>query len=177
MLILLNLWIWQPSKGTRKKLGWDNINEPPIRLLTGRNKQGLSFVYVISPAAHGDRNVSQTLWLTKDRSTPRSQGNWSIVGNGFPVAILNTPGHLPPCVVSSWAYPEGTFFLLLCKDYRTALTETSHPMWWLLNTAWQPRALSTESLRNYYCICLLLYFKCIRVTLYSSRTHEHKQVY
>lgn len=69
--------------------------------LNGEKQTESLFVFVISPAAHDDRNVSQTLWLTKDRSTPRSQGNWSIVGNGFPVAILNTPGHLSPCVVFS----------------------------------------------------------------------------
>ncbi len=78
-----------------------DINEPGVLLSAQRSKQGLSFVYVISPAAHGDRNVSHTLWLTKARSTPRSQGNWSIVGNGFPVAILSTPGHHPSCVVFS----------------------------------------------------------------------------
>ena len=89
------------KKWRRRQLSSCNINEPCIHLSTERSKQGPSFVYVISPPAHGDRNVSQTLWLTKDRSTPRSQGNWSIVGNGFPVAILNTPGHLPPCVVFS----------------------------------------------------------------------------
>lgn len=35
---------------------------------------------------------------------------------------------------------RGTFFFSLCKDRGAALTETSHPIWWLLNTTWQPRA-------------------------------------
>lgn len=59
----------------------------------------------------------------------------SIVGNGFPVAILNTPGHpprvpppQPPLCRLLLSLSRGQLFSLsLCKDHGAAVTETNQP--------------------------------------------------
>lgn len=57
------------------KLKSDECDRLPKALYTtssAAEEKGSVFVFVISPPAHGDRNVSQTLWLTEDGSTPTS---------------------------------------------------------------------------------------------------------
>lgn len=95
----------------------------------------------MSPAAHYDRNVSSTLRITKDWSTPRNQRNWSIVVNFLPVYFQHTRPSSPMRFLLL-SCPRGGFFPLpisLCKDHRVAVTETDHPVGRLLTSA-QPGA-------------------------------------
>lgn len=80
----MNLTALQRNQKCLRQLSSYNINEPHVLLPREGSKQGRSFVFVISPPAHGDRNVSKTLWLTKDISTPRSQGPWEHCGKWLP---------------------------------------------------------------------------------------------
>lgn len=119
--------------GVRTNLSSDRKQELHVPALhSGVNRVS---VFVTSPAAHADRDVSRQLWLTEDRSTPRSWGGRSVERNGFPVAILNTPGHLPPRASSLKLAQRGLSSLSLCKAHGDKPAVGG-----FLNRAWQPGA-------------------------------------
>lgn len=108
----MNLTALQRNQKHPRQLSSYNINEPHILLSRERSKQGRSFVFVISPPAHGDRNVSKTLWLTKDRSTPRSQGTWEHCGKWLPCGHFEHAGPSSSMCCLLLSLSKGDFFSL-----------------------------------------------------------------
>lgn len=98
-----------------------------------KRKQGRSFVFVISPPAHGDRNVSNAL-AHKGQIDTKEPGEWEHCGKWLPCGHFE---HARPSfhmcrLLLSLSKGDLSPPLSPNKDHRAALT--SHPIWWLLKT-------------------------------------------
>ncbi len=109
--------------------------------LNGEKQTGSVFcICHISSSPWWPQCVSDTL-AHKGQIDTTEPGELEHCGKWLPCGHFENarPSSSTCCLLLSLSRGD-IFFLSLCKDHTTALTETSHPIWWLLNTTWLPWA-------------------------------------